>query len=100
MRLTLVLGISTIFGFVLWAVPAAEISKPFLRVFPSFRPEECEDWAIRPFICKQCIWEGKRYAQEIRFYEHGPYRTHGCYAEPGGFESLEEEGKTGNRSSR
>ncbi|MGE8722993.1 hypothetical protein ACO2KH_16395 [Leptospira terpstrae] len=100
MKLTLALGISVIFGFVLWGSPADEISKPFLRVFPSFRPEECEDWAIRPFICKQCLKEGKRYAQEIRFFEDGPYRSHGCYAEPGGFESLEEERKTGNESPR
>ncbi|EMY68611.1 hypothetical protein [Leptospira vanthielii] len=96
MKLTLTLGTFVFFGFVLWAEPAEELSKPFLRVFPSFRPEECEDWAIRPFICKQCLREGKRYAQEIRFFEDGPYRTHGCYAEPGGFESLESETKTGN----
>lgn len=67
-----------------------EISKPLLRVFPTFRPEECEDWAIRPFICKRCLWEGKRYAQEIRFFEDGPYRTHGCYTDAKGFEVLEE----------
>ncbi|TGL41416.1 hypothetical protein [Leptospira perdikensis] len=100
MKLTLILGVFLIFGFVLWASPEQEISKPLLRVFPAFRPEECEDWAIRPSICKQCLWEGKRYAQEIRFFEDGPYRTHGCYAEPGGFESLEEEAKTGKTNSR
>ncbi|EMJ87617.1 hypothetical protein [Leptospira meyeri] len=99
MKLSLVLGLSVVFCFVLFATPEEEISKPFLRVFPSFRPEECEDWAIRPFICKQCLREGKRYAQEIRFFEDGPYRSHGCYAEPGGFESLEDV-KTGNDRSR
>ncbi|MCW7463765.1 hypothetical protein [Leptospira limi] len=67
-----------------------ELSKPLLRVFPTFRPEECEDWAIMPFVCKRCLWEGKRYAQQIRFFEDGPYRTHGCYTEKKGFEVLEE----------
>lgn len=69
--------------------PKDEISKPFLRVFPAYRPEECEDWAILPFVCKRCIWEGKRYAQEIRFFEDGPYRSHGCYTDKTGFENLE-----------
>ncbi|MCW7471006.1 hypothetical protein [Leptospira kanakyensis] len=100
MKLTLILGVFLVFGFVLLADVTEEISKPLLRVFPTFRPEECEDWAIRPLICKRCLWEGKRYAQEIRFFEDGPYRTHGCYKEPGGFESLEEETKTGKTSSR
>ncbi len=68
-----------------------EISKPLLRVFPTYRFEECEDWAIRPFICKRCIWEGKRYAQKIFFYEDGPYRLHGCYTDKTGFEELENE---------
>ncbi|TGM40568.1 hypothetical protein EHQ75_08975 [Leptospira levettii] len=67
-----------------------EISKPLLRVFPTFRPEECEDWAIMPFVCKRCLWEGKRYAQQIRFFEDGPHRTHGCYTDKKGFTVLEE----------
>ncbi|MCW7492625.1 hypothetical protein ND861_09175 [Leptospira sp. 2 VSF19] len=100
MKLNLTWGTFMLFGFVIWANPSEELSKPLLRVFPSFRPEECEDWAIRPFICKQCLREGKRYAQLIRFFEDGPYRTHGCYKEPGGFESLEEETKTGNANPR
>jgi hypothetical protein len=66
-----------------------EISKPLLRVWPAFRPEECEDWAILPFICKRCLWEGKQYAQKIYFYESGPYRLHGCYLEPEGFIPIE-----------
>ncbi|MCZ8155624.1 MAG: hypothetical protein O9264_05870 [Leptospira sp.] len=68
-----------------------ELSKPLLRVWPTFRPEECEDWAISPFICKRCLWEGKRYAQKIYFFENGPYREHGCYLEPVGFERIERE---------
>ncbi|MCU0823536.1 MAG: hypothetical protein MUF77_02705 [Leptospira sp.] len=72
---------------------STEISKPLLRVFPAYRLEECEDWAIRPFICKRCIWEGKRYAQKIFFYEDGPYRLHGCYTDKNGFEELEKEKK-------
>ncbi len=68
-----------------------EISKPLLRVWPAFRPEECEDWAILPFLCKRCLAQGKQYAQKIFFYEDGPYRLHGCYLEPEGF-MLEEEG--------
>ncbi|TGL61898.1 hypothetical protein EHQ58_04635 [Leptospira ognonensis] len=67
-----------------------EISKPLLRVWPAFRPEECEDWAIMPFICKRCLWEGKQYAQRIFFFESGPYREHGCYLEPEGFISISE----------
>ncbi len=67
-----------------------EISKPLLRVWPAFRPEECQDWAILPFVCQKCIWEGKQYAQKIFFYESGPYRLHGCYLEPEGFIPLEE----------
>jgi len=67
-----------------------EISKPLLRVWPAFRPEECEDWAILPFVCKRCLWEGKQYAQKIFFYESGPYRLHGCYLEPEGFVPIEE----------
>jgi len=67
------------------AAEEEEISKPLLRVWPTFRPEECEDWAISPFICKRCLWEGKQYAQKIFFYESGPYRLHGCYFEPEGF---------------
>lgn len=69
-----------------------EISKPLLRVWPAFRPEECEDWAILPYLCKRCILQGKQYAQKIFFYESGPYRLHGCYLEPEGF-ILEEEEK-------
>ncbi|WP_411821305.1 hypothetical protein [Leptospira sp. 'Mane'] len=69
-----------------------EISKPLLRVWPAFRPEECEDWAILPYLCKRCLLQGKQYAQKIFFYESGPYRLHGCYLEPEGF-SLEEEKK-------
>ncbi|WP_036041305.1 hypothetical protein [Leptospira alstonii] len=61
----------------------AEI-KPLLRVFPSFRKEEC-DWAIRPDICVGCLKIGRRYAQKIHFYPSEPYREHGCYSEEEGF---------------
>ncbi|MDF3819618.1 hypothetical protein P3G55_06895 [Leptospira sp. 96542] len=77
-------------GSALLAADSLEISKPLLRVFPTFRFEECEDWAIMPFVCKRCLVEGKRYAQKIQFYEDGPFRIHGCYSEKLGFEVLEE----------
>ncbi|WP_243394748.1 hypothetical protein [Leptospira adleri] len=64
-------------------------SKPLLRVFPSFRKEEC-DWAIRWDICLNCLRIGRRYAQKIHFYPSGPYREHGCYSEEEGFFLLEE----------
>lgn len=86
----LVLVIFLLVNVSVFTEPNEEISKPLLRVFPTFRPEECEDWAIMPFVCKRCLWEGKRYAQEIRFYDDGPFRTHGCYTEKKGFEVLEE----------
>ncbi|MGV3666577.1 MAG: hypothetical protein ACO1NV_10615 [Leptospira bouyouniensis] len=86
----LVLVIFLLVNISVFTEPNEEISKPLLRVFPTFRPEECEDWAIMPFVCKRCLWEGKRYAQEIRFYDDGPFRTHGCYTEKKGFEVLEE----------
>lgn len=59
-------------------------SKPLLRVFPIYRPYECE-WAIRMFICYRCVRKGERYAQKIYFYKNGPYRVHGCYSEKKGF---------------
>ncbi|TGK49770.1 hypothetical protein [Leptospira bouyouniensis] len=86
----LVLVIFLLVNISVFTEPNEEISKPLLRVFPTFRPEECEDWAIMPFVCKRCLWEGKRYAQEIRFYDDGPFRTHGCYTEKKGFEVLGE----------
>ncbi|WP_408611966.1 hypothetical protein [Leptospira ainazelensis] len=64
-------------------------SKPLLRVFPSFRKEEC-DWAIRWDICLNCLKIGRRYAQKIHFYPSGPYREHGCYSEEEGFFLLED----------
>ncbi|EJO67925.1 hypothetical protein LIX31_17105 [Leptospira kirschneri] len=67
---------------------AAEI-KPLLRVFPSYRREEC-DWAIRWDICLSCLKIGRRYAQKIHFYSSGPYREHGCYSEKEGFFLMEE----------
>ncbi|EMK07954.1 MULTISPECIES: hypothetical protein [Leptospira] len=67
---------------------AAEI-KPLLRVFPSYRREEC-DWAIRWDICLSCLKIGRRYAQKIHFYPSGPYREHGCYSEEEGFFLMEE----------
>jgi hypothetical protein len=81
--LTLVLLFSSVFS--LRALKEEEISKPLLRVWPAFRPEECADWAILPFVCQKCLWEGKQYAQKIFFYESGHYRLHGCYLEPEGF---------------
>lgn len=60
-------------------------SKPLLRVFPIFRPEECE-WSIRFDICLRCMKKRERYAQRILFMkEGGPYREHGCYTEEKGF---------------
>ncbi|MDI7181084.1 hypothetical protein [Leptospira santarosai] len=59
-------------------------TKPLLRVFPSYRKEEC-DWAIRWDICLGCLKIGRRYAQRIHFYPSGPYREHGCYTDEEGF---------------
>lgn len=60
-------------------------SKPLLRVFPIFRPEECE-WAIRFDICLRCMKKRERYAQRILFMKEGsPYREHGCYTNEKGF---------------
>lgn len=64
-------------------------TKPLLRVFPSYRREEC-DWAIRWDICLSCLKIGRRYAQKIHFYTSGPYREHGCYSEEEGFFLMEE----------
>ncbi|EMI69169.1 hypothetical protein MAL08_18565 [Leptospira noguchii] len=64
-------------------------TKPLLRVFPSYRKEEC-DWAIRWDICLSCLRIGRRYAQKIHFYPSGPYREHGCYSEEEGFFLMEE----------
>ena len=67
---------------------AEEESKPLLRVFPIFRPEECE-WAIRFDICLRCMKRRERYAQKIFFLKEGaPYREHGCYTEEKGFYPL------------
>lgn len=61
-----------------------------LRVWPSFRPEEC-DWAIRKFICLRCLKNGYQYAQEIHFLEdYRPYRIHGCYTQEKGFFAIPE----------
>lgn len=63
--------------------------KPLLRVFPIFRPEECE-WAIRFDICLRCIARKERYAQRILFIKQsGTYREHGCYTDKKGFYKLE-----------
>ncbi|ALO28416.1 MULTISPECIES: hypothetical protein [Leptospira] len=59
-------------------------TKPLLRVFPSYRKEEC-DWAIRWDICLNCLKIGRRYAQKIHFYPSRPYREHGCYSDEEGF---------------
>ncbi|AXR62715.1 hypothetical protein [Leptospira mayottensis] len=59
-------------------------TKPLLRVFPSYRKEEC-DWAIRWDICLSCLKIGRRYAQKIHFYPSRPYREHGCYSDEEGF---------------
>ncbi|WP_345702352.1 hypothetical protein [Leptospira yasudae] len=64
-------------------------TKPLLRVFPSFRKEEC-DWAIRWDICMSCLKIGRRYAQKIHFYPSGPYREHGCYSDEEGFFLMDE----------
>nr|WP_246813875.1 hypothetical protein [Leptospira gomenensis] len=64
-------------------------SKPLLRVFPSFRKEEC-DWAIRWDVCLQCLKSGRRYAQKIHFFASGPYREHGCYSDEEGFFLMED----------
>ena len=61
-----------------------------LRVWPSYRPEECE-WAIRKFICLRCLKNGHKYAQEIYFLEDGrPYRIHGCFTDEEIFFSIPE----------
>ncbi|WP_078128609.1 hypothetical protein [Leptospira alexanderi] len=65
-------------------------TKPLLRVFPSYRKEEC-DWAIRWDICLSCLKIGRRYAQKIHFYPSGPYREHGCYSDEEGFFILDTE---------
>lgn len=65
-----------------------EESKPLLRVFPIFRPEECE-WAIRFDICLRCIARKERYAQKIYFLKEGaPFREHGCFTDEKGFYPL------------
>ena len=62
-----------------------EESKPLLRVFPIFRPEECE-WSIRFDICLRCIKKREHYAQKIYFMKDGgPFREHGCYTDEKGF---------------
>ncbi|WP_423789756.1 hypothetical protein [Leptospira perolatii] len=63
-------------------------SKPLLRVWPSFREEECE-WAIRWDICLRCVKRNFRYAQKIHFYKEGLYRESGCYTEEKGFFLIE-----------
>ncbi|EMJ61856.1 MULTISPECIES: hypothetical protein [Leptospira] len=65
-------------------------TKPLLRVFPSYRKEEC-DWAIRWDICFGCLKIGRRYAQKIHFYPSRPYREHGCYSDEEGFFILDTE---------
>lgn len=66
--------------------PAGEQeSKPLLRVYPIFRPEECE-WSIRFDICLRCMKKKERYAQKIYFFKDGsPYREHGCFTDAKGF---------------
>ena len=81
------LAILILFGFSLFGqeFSSEEESKPLLRVFPIFRPEECE-WAIRFDVCLRCIKKRERYAQRILFMkEGGPYREHGCYTDEKGF---------------
>jgi len=76
-----------LFGFSLFGqeFSSEEESKPLLRVFPIFRPEECE-WAIRFDVCLRCMKKRERYAQRILFMkEGGPYREHGCYTDEKGF---------------
>lgn len=76
-----------LFGFSLFGqeFSGEEESKPLLRVFPIFRPEECE-WAIRFDVCLRCMKKRERYAQRILFMkEGGPYREHGCYTDEKGF---------------
>jgi len=88
-----VIKTTTLCGFLLLVLsplfsqnsPENEESKPLLRVFPIFRPEECE-WAIRFDICLRCMQKRERYAQKIYFLkESGPYREHGCYTDKKGF---------------
>ena len=68
---------------------AEQESKPLLRVFPIFRPEECE-WSIRFDICLRCMKKRERYAQRILFMKEGrPYREHGCYTDEKGFYVLQ-----------
>ncbi|WCL47642.1 hypothetical protein [Leptospira sp. GIMC2001] len=65
-------------------------TKPLLRIWPAFRPEEC-DWAIRKFICLRCLRNQKSYAQIIEFNQDDePTRIHGCYSKSLGFEAIEE----------
>lgn len=81
------LAILILIGFSLFAqeFSSEEESKPLLRVFPIFRPEECEG-AIRFDICLRCMKKRERYAQRILFMkEGGPYREHGCYTDEKGF---------------
>ncbi len=66
-------------------IPEEGDTKPLLRVFPIFRPEECE-WSIRFDICLRCMKKRERYAQRILFMKDGgPYREHGCYTDAKGF---------------
>lgn len=77
--------------FNLFSEPEGEQeSKPFFRVFPIHRFEECE-WATRPFICHKCILKNEKYAQKIYFYKNKPpFREHGCYTKAKGFVVIEE----------
>ncbi|MCB1143835.1 MAG: hypothetical protein H7A24_02975 [Leptospiraceae bacterium] len=77
--------------FLFLPLRAEEESKPLLRVFPIYRPEEC-DWAIRWDICLACMRMGERYAQKIYFpTEGGPIRVHGCFTNQKGFTEWQKE---------
>lgn len=85
-------GIYLFLILIILAIPLIprESTKKLLRVWPAYRPEEC-DWAIRKFICLRCLKNGYLYAQEIQFdSESRPYRNHGCYSETKGFFPIEE----------
>jgi hypothetical protein len=85
----------SLFGMILFLIliyetNAREKNTKLLRVWPSYRAEEC-DWAIRKFICLRCLKNGYKYAQEISFdEERRPIRLHGCFSDQKGFFPIEE----------
>lgn len=81
----LAIGVFSFLGFLSENMESHEKKRELLRVWPSYRPEECE-WAIRKFICLRCLKNKKFYAQKIKFdSEDRPFRIHGCYTEETGF---------------